>query len=529
MLTPSSSTAPGGYDPARDAAGYHYEPDRADRVVEFMRRYIRHVKGALAGHAFEPEPWQETFLRQLFGWVDDRGFRRYRQGLLYVPRKNGKTFIAAGVALYCLMADGEPGAEVYSASSDRKTASLAFEAAKAMVSHSPALASRLKCLRYSIRHLSSMSFYQVLSAEARRQHGGNTHAAIVDEVHTLGQNRELLDVLTSSVGARTQPLILYITTADYMRPSACNEMLAFFRAVRDGTAALPQYLPWIYETMPGEDWQDRAVWRKCNPNLGVSVTEEFLAAELAKARTDPSYENTFRRLYLNQQTEQEVRWMPMECWDACAGGEETPEHAKAGCYVGIDVGEVEDLSAVSIYWPHDHLVKVHLWAPEGSPNARVYEQFARAGVLTIEPGRMLDQGILEGFLDNLSKQCYIRKVGLDPWHSRQLALRLQEKGLPVELLSQGFSTVGEATRKLGSLVLAKELRHMGNPALRWMAANAVVRMSPDGIPKLDKRKSRGKIDGLSAMVNALALSMFDTGTGSSVYAERGLVILGGGA
>ena len=273
--------------------------ERAALAAErFFERVIRHTKGKWAGQPFALQPWQrDEIIRPIFGWKRRDGSRRYRRAYIEIPRKQGKSTISSGVALLLLLADGEPGAEIYSAAADRAQAAIVFDQAKQFVEGSPLLSKELRVYRNHISAPRTNSIYRVLSADAFTKHGLNAHGIVFDELHAQ-PNRELWDVLATSMGARRQPLMVAITTAGYDRNSICWEQHEHARRVIDDPAFDPEYFGFIAAAEEGDDWTSPATWRKANPSLGVTVTEEYLAGECQRALASPAYQNTFRRLYL---------------------------------------------------------------------------------------------------------------------------------------------------------------------------------------------------------------------------------------
>ena len=297
---------------------FHYDREEAERAVDFFSRFLTHIKGEWAGRPLKLSPWQaDEVIRPLFGWRRPDGTRRYRMAYIEVPRKQGKSTLGAGIGLYLTFADGEPGAEIYSAASDRDQAAIVFDLGRQMVEQSPNLLKRSETYRRSIVVPATASSYKVLSAEAYSKHGLNAHGIIFDELHAQ-PNRDLWDVLTTSTGARRQPLVVAITTAGWDRNSICWEQHEYAERVRDGIIEDPTFLPVLYNA-EGLDWQTPEAWAKACPSLGVTVQPEFLAAECKKAQEIPGFQNTFRRLYLNEWTQQAARWLDMATWDECAG------------------------------------------------------------------------------------------------------------------------------------------------------------------------------------------------------------------
>ncbi|MCI0344343.1 MAG: terminase large subunit, partial [Chloroflexi bacterium] len=330
----------------------------ARAAITWIHQRLTHTRGEWGLRPLELERWQQAIVANLFGWKDRDGRRRYRSCLVAVPRKNGKTTLAGGLVNLVACLDEEPGAELYSAAADREQARLVYSAAAGMVRQDLELADRARIYHNSIVYDGGRSTYKVLSAEAGTKHGLNAHLVVVDELHAH-RDRELVDVLVTSTGARRQPLVVYITTSDFDRPSICNETWDYMARVRDGVIEDPTALPAIWEAARSDDWTKRSTWKKANPNYGVSVKPEYLDREYRRAREVPAYENTFRRLHLNQRTEQDVRLIPLADWDRCAG----PPDAIGPCYAGLDLSSTTDLSSLVLYFPQTHSVLPFFWVP----------------------------------------------------------------------------------------------------------------------------------------------------------------------
>jgi phage terminase large subunit-like protein len=286
------------------------------RAIEILNK-LTHTKGPFAGQPFNLRPWQVKIIRKLFTTQKD-GRRQYRTCLLMLPRKNGKSELCAALAIYFLLFDGEIGAEVYSAAADKDQAALVFNVAAQMIRNDAELLAQCEIIdsQKRIVHRRSGSFYRAISAEAYSKHGFNASVVIYDELHAA-QTRELWDVLSTSQGARSQPLMMAITTAGYDRHSILWELYAHARKVAEHPALDPTFLPILFEAPIDADWTDEKVWRKANPALGDFRSFEEMRIACDRAQEIPAQENTFRRLYLNQWTEQAARWIALTAWDAC--------------------------------------------------------------------------------------------------------------------------------------------------------------------------------------------------------------------
>jgi phage terminase large subunit-like protein len=505
-----------------------YDRVRGDGAVRFFERLLVHTKGQHAGKPFTLEPWQrDDIIKPLFGTLNPDGTRQYRRAYVEIPRKNGKSTLAAGVALYLLFADNEQGAEVYGAACDRDQASIVFNVAAEMVRRSPTLARMCKVIDSTKRIVVGHSFYRAIPADAGGSHGFNASGIIFDELHAQ-PNRDLWDVLNTSTGARAQPLTFQITTAGYDRNSICWEQHDYAAKVLAGVIDDPTFFAYIRAAGDEDDWRDPATWAQANPGLGVTVRRDYLEAECRRAQETPAYENTFRRLHLNQWTRQETRWLQVTKWDACGGDVQEKLHGRH-CYAGLDLASTTDIAALVLVFPIDEpvasvetdageslpVVQTHydvlpfFWIPdeamrERSHRDRVpYDVWVREGLIQATEGNVIDyRAIMETF-DRLAQLYDIREVGFDRWGSTQLITEMQEAGLSVVPIGQGFASMSAPTKELLNLVLARRIRHGGNPVLRWMADNMVVRTDPAGNIKPDKGRSSEKIDGMVALVMAI--------------------------
>ena len=517
---------------AQATQDFYFDKKAAATAVRFFERYLVHIKGKWAGEAFTLEPWQaDDIINPLFGCKRADGTRQYRTCYIEIPRKNGKSSLCSGIALYLLYADNEPSAEVYSAAADTKQAAIVFNVAKGMAISSKSLMARGQVYRNSIFIPRTASTYQVLSADAYTKHGLNAHGIIFDELHAQ-PSRDLWDVLATSTGARSQPLTVAITTAGFDRNSICWELHEYARKVKEGIITDDSFLPVIYAADEQDDWRSPAVWRKANPNLGVSISEDYLKRECAKAENIPAYENTFRRLHLNQWTQQESRWIPMAAWEASAGEVDAVAlHGKV-CYAGLDLSSTTDITALVLAFPLDGAIKLlpFFWIPgdnllERSKRDHVpYDLWVKQGLINATAGNVIDYDFIVAKITELRKQYNLKELAFDRWGAAKIVQDLTELGVTVVPFGQGFASMSGPSKELLRLVLAGKLHHGGNPVLRWMADNAVVKSDPAGNIKPDKAKSTQRIDGIVATAMALDRAMRH-GAGISVYEKHGVTIL----
>jgi phage terminase large subunit-like protein len=510
---------------------------QADRAVAVINK-LTHTKGPFAGQTFNLRPWQEKAVRKLFKTRAD-GLRQYRTCLLMLPRKNGKSELAAALAIYFLMFDGEIGAEVYSAASDKEQAALVFNVAAQMIRSEPELIAQCEILdsQKRIVHRKSGSFYRAISAEAYSKHGFNASVVIYDELHAA-PNRELWDVLSTSQGARSQPLMMAITTAGYDRHSILWELYAHAKKVAADPSIDPTFLPILFEAPEGADWTSEKVWKRCNPALGDFRSIEEMRTMAARARQIPAQENTFRRLYLNQWTEQAERWLDMAAWRACAGDQDWLELRQAmkgrPCYGGLDLSSRTDLTALVLAFEDDDdsvTLVPWFWVPKegvakrSTVDRRPYEQWIRDGLITATEGNVVDQSFIRRDLNAIAKDYRLQELAVDPWNAAKISTELIDDGFHMADVKPGFALMSEPTKQLGALTVSGKLRHGGHPVLADHAANVVVQQDPNGNLRPDKAKATGRIDGIVAAIMAIGRIIAAT---PQTPPQFQMLVLGGG-
>ncbi len=521
-----------GYDALATAGDCRFDPDAAQRALDFFPECLRHVEGDLAGEPFRLEPWQQAVVANLLGWkrLDERGrvALRYRKALVYVARKNGKTPWMAGLGLYQLFCSGEKGQQNYIAAESREQAGKLFRHAKAMALAEPELASRCRVYggtaqagqsKSIVLRADETSFLQVVSAAADAQHGGNSSLVIVDELHAQ-PSRELIDVLTTSTASlnRKSPLVVYITTADFNRPSICNEIYDYASKVRDNLVEDPHFLPVVYEIKPADDWTAEEVWRRANPNLGVSVSLEYLRGEVKNAREIPEYENTFKRLHLNLRTDADVRWIPSLSWQACGEPFDLAILTGRDCFGGLDLANTSDLASWCLVFPpaapDPHWYALwRFWTTEEACRERQrlnrakFDAWVAKGLIEKIDGDTIDFGVIRERIAEDALRYHLLRSAFDPWNATQLSLELLAEGLELESFQQSLTRYNEPCKKLEELWMAKLLRHGGNKVADWMAGNVMIRTDGRGYKMPSRVKSTDKIDGICSLLMALSLAI----------------------
>ena len=514
--------------------GLYFDETAAKTAIAFFY-LLNHSKGEWAGKPLSLEPWQQFFIWNLFGWKRKDGTRRFRTAYQEVARKNGKTTIAAGIGLYLLAADGEPGAEIYTAATKRDQARIAHGEATRMVKASKPLKKMIRSFKDNLHIEDTASKFEPLGKDADSMDGLNVHGAIVDEVHAH-KTREVWDKLETATGARRQPIMLGITTAGFDRQSLCYQLNEYTQKILSGIIVDDSFFGIIFTLDEGDNWEDENVWVKANPNLGVSKKWDDMRRKAKRAKDMPAALNAFLRLELNIWTQSVTRWVNQEKWDLCADVVDPDLLAGAECYGGLDLSSNIDLSAwIKIFPPESangiYKILCHFWIPEDNIEQRVkrdrvpYDVWVREGYITATPGNVIDYDFILAQIDQDAEDFDLREIAFDRWGATKIQTQLLDHGHTIVKFGQGFASMSGPMKEFEKLILAGKLAHGGNPVLTWMADNLVVREDPAGNIKPDKEKSREKIDGMVGAVMALDRAIRHEGGGKSVYKDRGLVTI----
>jgi phage terminase large subunit-like protein len=522
-------------------ANCNFSERAATRAVQFFQQELRHTKGQFAGKPFLPTPDQELDLREIFGRVDSKGNRIIRQVFKMVPKKNGKSEEAAGVALKLLFADNEPSAEILGAASDLTQSMIVFSVAASMVRHNPTLIARSKIFdsTKSIVVPGTESYYRAMTSKVAGKHGFNSSGVIFDELHAQA-NMDLWDVLTFGAGAaRSQPLTYAITTAGVRGESPVAEML-YDEAdqILRGLTPCPDHLYVVlYGADDDDDWTSEEVWRSCNPFIDLGLMPiEVVRQECQDAQRRPQLQNTFRRLRLNQWVAQDVRAIDMSDWDQCSKIVDLKEAKFLTWCAGMDLSMRVDMTALVLVartGTGTLLVIPWFWAPrqniEDKPNiaSAKYIAWAKQGLLTLTDGNSVDYTAVRSKLKELrASGLKIREVGFDPWNSTHLAEELTSDGFKMVEVRQGYPTLSEPTKELLAAILDHNVNHGGHPILRWCADCLAIRQDENANirpVKPDRRKTTKRIDGIVATI--IAMSRLPIKPRESIYATRGLLTI----
>lgn len=513
--------------------GCTFQIEKAERVREFCRKFIRHSTGQWAGKPFELLDWQwEQIVAPLFGWMKPDGFRRFDKAFVTVAKKNGKSALASALILYMLVADGEQGAQVYCAANDSKQANIVYRESVNMVEASPMLKQRLGIYRSTgrITYEQKNSFFSRMSADAYSKEGINPHAIIYDELHAA-QNRVMWDTLKYAMVARQQPILMVITTAGKDTNGICYDQYKYAKQILKGEVLDTSFLAVIYESDPEDDIDDPETWRKANPSLGVTITENKFRSQVEEAKTSSRKMTTLFRYRLNRWVATEENWIEPAKWNACRG-EFPADLSTLPMWLGLDLADTDDINALVAVWKDEDLfyVRPFLWCPEDTVHDRSmqgvhpYHEWVRDGHLMTTPGAVTDYDIIKQCLLDLAEENSLQEVGYDPWQAQKLANELGIEGLPVTKVPQTLKHLSEPTKELEKLILTKKLVHDGNPCFAWMLGNVVLYQDSNENVRPDKKRSSEKIDGVAALVTALARATLSE-VESEPYNGIGMVII----
>lgn len=511
------------WDKSAAVPGAWFDHALADKMVALWPRYFRHTEGRWYNKPFVLAKWQEGIVRLLVGWRKADGFRLYRRLLLWVGKKNGKSEFMAALALLFWLFDGEPGGQGFCFARNEKQADIVFKKMKVMTGMSPRLAEDVKVYKKSL-YCSALgqSLFELLTGNVEGRHGISGSVIVGDEMHEWPSDG-VMTVLHQSTAARSQPIEIYGSTAGIKGKGYGWDLFEETIGLIEGRLSDPSTLAVIFALPADADWTDEKLWPLANPNIGISPTWDYLRAEAAKAKDNPRLEANFRRYHLNQWVAALVRWIPVVRWDACVKDKEawrTMHERMTGrsCFSMIDLSKTRDVTCEAHLFPPidgDPLwhVALRFFVPEASIEERSrrdrvkYDLWKEIEALEPTPGDWVDQNYVKQAIQEDAKRFQIQAHGYDPWGATKLAQELLEEGAPMVEVRQGIPTLGEASAKFEELVYAGLLDHGGHPMMRWMIENVVLHMDRNGNFKPDKAASAEKIDGVIAVVSALALAI----------------------
>jgi phage terminase large subunit-like protein len=512
--------------------GIYFSREKGQRAIDFFR-FLRHFKGEHAGERFELSGWQAFVIWSLFGWYNADGTRRFNYAYCEVGKKNGKSTWAAGIALYMMIADGEAGAEVYSAATNHKQASIVFDTARQIVKMSPELLKKISVYRYNLHREETASKFEALASDSEKQDGLNPHCAIIDEYHAH-RTDELINNIKSGTVSRKNPLIFMITTAGFRKESPCYYERKTCIDILNGIKQQNNKFVLIFTLDEGDNWQDSSVWIKSNPNMGISVNISKMQAEFLSAKNNEREVVNFMTKNLNIWTNASQQWIRDEDWMKCSFPFDPSTLVGKECYGGLDLASHIDINALALFFPEvepPHNLLMFFWVPEDKVTEnkdRVdYDIWKDQNFLRTTPGNVTDPKFLVHDILDINSNYKIKSIAIDPARAHHgVAQELQEHEIQLNQFRQGFISMDAPTKELEKMILGKQINHFGNPVLRWMNSNVEIKRDPAGNIKIDKSDVKRKVDGMVAAVMAIGEWMTmrakDETDINAIYATRGL-------
>lgn len=510
---------------------YRFDAEKASRICRFIE-LLPHIRGPKAGTSIVLEPWQCFILTTVFGWLKrDTGTRRFRQVYIEVPRGNAKSTLSAGIALYMAFAEGEGGAEVYSAATTRDQAKEVWEPAWHMVKRSEGLRRKfgVEAMAHSIVQMSSASKFHPLSAADEKLDGKNIHLAVIDELHAHG-DRNVHDVLETGIGKRLQSLLWKITTSGFNRTGICYEVRTYVTKILDRVIQDEIYFGIIFTIDDGDDWTTEEALVKANPNWGISVDVDTVRSLQRKAMQLASAVNGFLTKHCDVWVSADTAWMDLRAWEACADHSLKLEQFEGEqCIAALDLASKTDIAALVLLFKREaeYFIFGRFYLPESTAEESTNSQYSgwvRSGRLIATPGNITDYSYIEDDLRSLKSRFEITEAPYDPFQATQLATRMLDEGFPMVEMGQTVRNLSEPMKQFEALVLSGRMKHDGDPVLAWMVSNVVAHTDVKDNIYPRKERPENKIDGAVAGIMALGRAMVSDG-GVSVYETRGVLVI----
>ncbi len=520
---------------------YRFSAEAAEKKIAFME-LMPFVKGewAFKRQLVTLEPWQKFGLACTFGWVrKDSGLRRFRESYWEVPRKNGKSVVAAGVGIGMFVADDEFGAEVYSGATTEKQAWEVFRPARLMVNRSPMLmeAAGIEVNASNMNKPVDGSRFEPLIGNPGD--GSSPSCAIIDEYHEHPTATQYETMLTG-MGARRQPLMFIITTAGSDIEGPCYDKRRQVIEMLEGTVTDDELFGYVWTIDEGDDWADPKVLAKANPNIGTSVYQEYLESQQQRAIKNARFTNTFKTKHLNVWVTAKSAFFNMQAWAACEDKLLTlDQFAGHSCYLGFDLARKLDMNSVArLFWRdiegkrHYYSVAPKFWVPEetvfDSENMRMAERFQKwvnAGLMDPTDGAEIDyREILASAID-ANKQAPVLQSPIDPHGATNLSHQLDDEGLTPVTIVQNYTNMSDPMKELEAAIQSGRFHHDGNPIMTWCIGNVIGKFLPgnDDVVRPIKQGNDNKIDGAVALIMTIGRAMLGQ-EGPSVYENRGVLL-----
>jgi phage terminase large subunit-like protein len=522
--------------------GFYFDVERALHVIGFFQEVLRLNGGEFEGEVYDPLPWQKFIIGSLFGWVNEDGYRRFRVSFVETGKGSGKSPLSAGIGMYGLTSDGEPRAEVYAAAAKKDQAMVLFRDAVAMVDMSPDLSGAIVKSGtgqnvWNLAFLEQGSFFRPISADDG-QSGPRPHISLLDEIHEH-KNSNVVDMLRAGTKGRRQALMFMITNSGHDKTSVCWNYHEYGKKVAAGQIQDDSFFSYICALDENDDpMNDETCWPKANPSLGVTIKPDYLRELVTQAKGMPSAESIVRRLNFCEWVGAESPWISSDVWLDAQESIEIDQLRGRSCWGGLDLSSTQDLTALALIFepteddPVYRLVP-YFWLPEEGLSNKAekdgvdYLMWKRDGYLETTPGKAISKLAVCKRIIYLSSLFDIMVIGYDRWRIEDLKQILADEGedIPLDSYGQGYKDMAPAVDEFERLLLSDEIKHNGNPAMTWCAANATTEEDPAGNRKISKKKATGRVDGIVATLNAIGMLLKREKEEPHAYNDRGFITL----
>lgn len=502
---------------------WYYSNKRANHVIEFFENYCHHSKGKFGGKPVELELWEKAILATVFGFIDITGNRKYRESLLIVGKKNGKSLIASGVGLYLQVGDNEPGSEVYAVANTREQAKIIWTEAKRMVRKSPALKKRIRSLVGELRSDFNDGTFKPLASDSDNLDGLNVHGGLMDEIHQWKNGKPLFDIVADGVSAREQPLIFMTSTAGTVREDIYDakyeEAERIINGYNDGSYVDERFIAFIYELDKRDEWTIESCWKKANPGLGTIKNLETLRAKVEKAKTNPALVKNLVCKEFNIRETSSQSWLSFDVINNEAKYDISKMNTRYSI-CGLDLSETTDLTCATVLFriPQDKTIYVHqmYWLPADRFQERIdmdkvpYDKWLSLGLLRLSDGNKINyKDVVAWFVEVQQKyDLYVFRIGYDSWNSQYIVdeLKLHFGPNSIEPVIQGKKTMSSPMKNMASDLEAKRINYNNNPILKWCLSNSVIDVDRNNnISLIKSNNPKRRIDGAASLIDAFVV------------------------
>lgn len=493
---------------------YHFDLDKANRPIEFIEKFCKHSKGQWSGKRVILDLWQKSIIQSVFGFVDDKGFRQYREVLVIVARKNGKSTLLSALALYMLFGDKEGGAQICCVASKKDQAKIVFNEAKNMVSQSPLLSKHIKKRKSDLYFPKTFSYFEPLASDSNTLDGLNVHCGIIDELHSI-KDRNIYDVTKQSMSSRQQPVLFMITTAGFVRENIYDDMYEYSSNVLNGTVEDERFLSFIYELDERKEWSNPKCWQKSNPALGTIKDLKTLEELVARGKADAKFLPTLLTKDFNIRETGTGSWLTFENINNTKTYD-INNHKNIYAIGGVDLSSVGDLTCATIIYRYrsEWFCNQMYFIPEEVADQKQredkvpYKVWKEQGYVRFCAGnKVLESDVTEWFKELRDKySIYTLWVGYDPWGANMWVEDMKKNAFSMEEVRQGAKTMSNPMKQLACELSSKNINYNNNPILKWCLTNTQVEIDKnENIRPIKGKNKKQRIDGAVSLIDAFVV------------------------